>query len=84
MQQCFSLLKKQKKQFWIFQKEQLKYYDDINFSQKLLLTDTKVSEIRKAFANGSLANTKLSRTQLPKIVQLGGILCDITIFGNIL
>ena len=84
MQQCFSLLKKQKKQFWIFQKEQLKYYDDINFSQKLLLTDTKVSEIRKAFANGSLANTKLSRTQLSKIVQLGGILCDITIFGNIL
>ena len=51
MQQCFSLLKKQKKQFWIFRKEQLKYYDDINFSQKLLLTDTKVSEIRKAFAN---------------------------------
>ena len=51
MQQCFSLLKKQKKQFWIFQKEQLKYYDDIKFSQKLLLTDTKVSEIRKAFAN---------------------------------
>ena len=84
MQQCFSLLKKQKKQFWIFRKEQLKYYDDIKFSQKLLLTDTKVSEIRKAFANGSLANTKLSRTQLSKIVQLGGILCDITIFGNIL
>ena len=46
--------------------------DEINFSQKLLLTDTQVSRIRKAFANGLSANMKLSKTQLPKMIQLGG------------
>ena len=39
-----------------------------------MLTDTQVSKIRKAFTNGSSANIKLSKTQLPKIVQLGGFL----------
>ena len=43
-----------------------------------------VSKIRKAFANRSSANTKFSKTQLPKIVHSGGILHDISIFGNIL
>ena len=33
---------------------------DDNFSHKLLLTDTQVSRIRKAFANGSSANKKIS------------------------
>ena len=42
------------------------------------------SNIRKAFANGSPANIKFSKTQLSKIVQLGGVLRDIPIFGNIL
>ena len=48
--------------------------DETNFSHKLLLTDTQVSKIRKAFANGSSANVKFSifKTQLSKIVQLGG------------
>ena len=32
------------------------------------------SNIRKAFANGSPANIKFSKTQLSKIVQLGGFL----------
>ena len=40
-----------------------------NFPHKLLLTDTKVSKLRKAFANGSSANIKLSKTQLHKIEQ---------------
>ena len=31
IQTCFSLLKKRKKQFYIFQKEQLQYYDFILF-----------------------------------------------------
>ena len=57
---------------------------ETNFLHKLLLTDTQVSNIRKAFANGSLANIKFSKTQLCKIVQLGGVLRDIPIFGNIL
>ena len=33
-----------------------------------------VSEIRKAFANGSSANIKLSKTHLSKIVQSGGFI----------
>ena len=58
--------------------------DETNFPHKLLLTDTKVSKICKAFANGSSANIKFSKTQLSKIVQLGGVHHDIPIFGNIL
>ena len=45
-----------------------------NFPQKLLSTDTQVSKIRKAFANGASANMKFSKTQLSKILQLGGFL----------
>ena len=48
--------------------------DKTNFPNKLLLTDTQVSKIRKAFANGSSANIKLSKIQLPKIVELGGFM----------
>ena len=58
--------------------------DETNFPHKLLLTDTQVSKIRKAFANGSSANIKFSKIQLSKIVQLGEVLRDKPIFGNIL
>ena len=40
-----------------------------NFPHKFLLTNIQVSKIRKAFANGSSANIKLSKTQLHKIGQ---------------
>ena len=53
--------------------------DKTNFPYKLLLTDTQVSKIRKAFANGSSANVKFSKIQLSKI-QSRGILADTT--GN--
>ena len=43
-----------------------------NFPHKLLLTNTQVSKLCKSFANNSSANIKLSKTQLHKIVQLGG------------
>ena len=46
--------------------------DETNFPHKLLLTDAQVSKIRKAFANGSSANVKFSKTQLPKMVKSGG------------
>ena len=46
--------------------------DEANFSHELLLTDGPVSRLRKAFANGSSAYMKLSRTQISKMVQLGG------------
>ena len=41
--------------------------DETNFPHKLLLTDTQVSKIHKAFANDSSANIKLSKTLSSKI-----------------
>ena len=43
--------------------------DENNFSHKLLLSNTQILRIRKAFANNSSANIKLSKTQLHKIGQ---------------
>ena len=43
-----------------------------NFPHELLLTDRQVSSIRKAFANNSSINIKLSKTQLSKMIQSGG------------
>ena len=43
--------------------------DGTNFPHRLLLTDTKVSKFLKAFANGSSANIRLSKSQLSKIVH---------------
>ena len=40
---------------------------------RLLLTNTQVSKLRKPFSNASLANTKLLKTQLSKMIQSGGI-----------
>ena len=48
--------------------------DEHNFSHKLLLTNTQVSKLRKAFANGSSAKTKLTKTQLHTIRQSRGFL----------
>ena len=47
---------------------------ETSFSQKLLLTDIQVSKIYKAFANGSSANIKFSKTHLSKMIHSGGIL----------
>ena len=46
--------------------------DENNFPHKLLLTNTQVSRLCKAFANNSSANIDLSKTQLHKIGQSGG------------
>ena len=48
--------------------------DENNFPHKLLLTNTHVSRLCKAFSNGSSANIKLLKTQLHKIEQSGGLL----------
>ena len=45
-----------------------------NFLHKLLLTNTQGSKLRKAFANNSSANIKLSKTHLQKIGQSGQFL----------
>ena len=45
-----------------------------NFLHKLLLTNTQVLKLRKAFANGSSSDMKLPKSQLHKIRQSGGFL----------
>ena len=52
--------------------------DNTNFPHELLLTNRQVANIHKAFANHSSINIKLSKTQLPKMIQSGGFL------GNLL
>ena len=60
-------MKKQKKLFWTFHKEQWKFCN-------LLLTNRQFANLGKAFANHSSADIKLSKTQLSKIIQSGGFL----------
>ena len=48
--------------------------DNTNFPHELLLTNRQVANIRKAFANHSLTDIKLSKTQLLKMIQSGGFL----------
>ena len=45
-----------------------------NFSDKLLLTNRQVANLRKGFANHLSTDIKLSRTQLSKMIQSGGFL----------
>ena len=52
--------------------------DNTNFPHELLLTNRQVANIRKAFANQSSIDIKLSKTQFSKIIQSGGFL------GNLL
>ena len=42
--------------------------DKINFSDELLLTTIQVANLRQAFANNSLTDIKLSKTQLSKMI----------------
>lgn len=48
--------------------------DETNFHNKLLLTHKEASKLRKAFSNNVLANLKLLKTQLFKIIQSGRFL----------
>ena len=48
--------------------------DNTNFPHELLLTNRQVANIRKAFANHSSIDIKLSKTQLLKMIQSGGFL----------
>ena len=51
--------------------------DKNNFPHKLLLTSTQVSKLCKVFGNNSLANIKLSKTQLHKIGWSRGFLINL-------
>ena len=48
--------------------------NETNFSHKLLLTNRQVANLRKAFANHSSTDIKLSKTQLYKMIQSGEFL----------
>ena len=48
--------------------------DNSNFPHELLLTNRQVANIRKAFANHSSTDIKLSKTQLSNMIQSGGFL----------
>ena len=51
--------------------------DNTNFPHELLLTNRQVANIRKAFANHSSIDIKLSKTQLSKMIQSGGFLANL-------
>ena len=48
--------------------------DKNNFPNNLLLTNRKVVSLRKVFRNSSSKDIKLSKTQLSKIIELGGFI----------
>ena len=48
--------------------------DKTDFPHELLLTNRQVANLRKAFANHTSADIKLSKTQLSKTIQLAGFL----------
>ena len=48
--------------------------DETNFPHKLLLTNRQVANLRKAFTSHTSADIKLLKTQLSKMIKLGGFL----------
>ena len=48
--------------------------NETNFPYELLLTNRQVASLRKAFANNSSDDIKLSKSQLSKVIQSGGFL----------
>ena len=48
--------------------------DETNFPHKSLLTNKKVANLRKAFANYLSTDITLSKIQLSKMIQSGGFL----------
>ena len=48
--------------------------DETNFPHKLLLTNRQVANLRKAFADKSSTDIKLSKARISKIIQSGGFL----------
>ena len=54
---------------------------ETNFPHKVLVTNTQVSRLRKAFSNNSSSNIKLSKAQPSKMVQLGRFI--ILLFHNL-
>ena len=53
--------------------------DETNSPHKLLLTNTQVANLRKAFSNKSSTDIKLSKTQLSKMIQSKGFFCRLLV-----
>ena len=53
------------------------FHQMCSFPHKLLLFDSQVSRLCKAFASGSSANINSSKNHLSKIVQSGGLFGEI-------
>ena len=51
-----------------------KMFDENDLPHKLLITTRQKTKLRNAFNNNSSADIKLSKTQIPKIIQSGGFL----------
>ena len=51
--------------------------NETNFPHELLLTNRQIANLRKAFANNLSIGSKLSKTQLSKMIQSGGFLCGL-------
>ena len=56
--------------------------NETNFPHELLLTDRQVSSLRKTFAIGLSTDIKLSKSQLSKMIQSGGVL--VRLIGSLL
>ena len=48
--------------------------DETNFPHKVLVKDRQVLHLRNTFSNNLSTDIKLSKTQLSKMIQLGGFL----------
>ena len=48
--------------------------DKINFPHELLLTNSQAANLREIFKNYLSTDIKLSKAQLPKVIQEGGFL----------
>ena len=57
--------------------------NDTNFPHKLLLTNTQILKIRKAFPNGSSAKKMFSKTQLSKYVHSVGFIDALDLITNL-
>ena len=53
--------------------------DETNLLYKLLLPNIQVANLRRAFANKSSTDVKLSKTQLSKMLKSGRFLVDLLV-----
>ena len=55
----------------------IKIYDGNELPHELLLTTRQKTKLRNAFENNMSTDTKLSKTQISKIIQSGGFLVSL-------